>query len=46
MPAPIELQPVRVGVDLDGDAMRRAGFEDLINLDIVGDRRSSKRPVI
>ena len=36
VPAPIEIiKPPRMSIDLDGDAVFRAGFEDLLDVDLV-----------
>ena len=35
VPAPIELEPVRVAVDLDGHAVLRASLEDGLDIDVI-----------
>ena len=35
MPAPIEIEPPGIGVDLHGDAMRGAGGQNLLDINFV-----------
>src|SRR4051794_14205113 len=35
MPAPIQIEPPRIGIDLDGDAVARACLKDGFNIELI-----------
>jgi hypothetical protein len=46
IPAPVKIEPPRVSVDLDRDAVLGTCRKHLLNVDVVAGRRSNCRPVI
>jgi hypothetical protein len=35
VPAPVKIEPMRIGVDLDGDLVGGAGLQDALDIDLV-----------
>src|SRR5437016_3987042 len=44
VPAPVQIEAPRVGIDLDGDAVRRAGDEHLFHIHLIAFAVAKKPP--